>query len=169
MTIKAKTTTKQVEDAVAKGKETMEEALKASSEGYEQAVAMTKVQVEKASTAFFKGYDDFATINKQNVDAFMKAGNIWAKGAESVSKAYFDFAQASAEAGVEATKALMGAKTVKEVVDLQSDYARNRFDNIVAEGTRISEMAVQVSNQAFEPIQAQFTKTVEKALKTQTF
>ena len=63
----------------------------------------------------------------------------------------------------------MGAKSVKEAVDLQSDYARKRFDTIVAEGTRISEMAVEVNNQAFAPIQDQFTKTVEKALKTQTF
>ena len=79
------------------------------------------------------------------------------------------YTAAQAEAGAEATKALMGAKTVKEAVDLQSDYARKRFDKIVAEGTRISEMAVQVGSQAFEPIQDQFTKTVEKALKTQTF
>lgn len=159
------TAAKQVEDAVAVGKKTVEQAMKASTEGYEQAMSMTKEQVEKASAAFFKGYDEVATLNKQNVEAMVKASDVLTKGAESVGKAYFDFAQASAEASVEATKAMMGAKTVKDLVDIQSDYARTSFDNFMAESTRISEMTVKLANEAFAPIQAQVNATFEKTFK----
>lgn len=162
------TAAKQVEDAVAVGKKTVEQAMKASTEGYEQAMSMTKEQVEKASAAFFKGYDEVATLNKQNVEAMVKASDVLAKGAESVGKAYFDFAQSSAEASVEATKAMMGAKTVKDMVDIQSDYARTSFDNFMAESTRISEMTVKLANEAFAPIQAQVNAAFEKTFKFPT-
>ena len=169
MTAKKETATstaaKQVEDAVAVGKKTVEQAMQASTEGYEQAMSMTKEQVEKASAAFFKGYGEMSSLNKETVDAVVKAGDVLAKGAETVGKAYFDYAQASAEASVEATKALMGAKTVKDMVDIQSEFARTSFDNFMAESTRISELTVKLANDAFAPIQAQVNATFEKTFK----
>ena len=159
---------KQIEDAVEVGKKSVEQAMKASTEGYEQAVSMTKEQVEKVSEAFFKGYGEMASMNKESVDAFVKAGELFTKGAESVSKAYFDFAQASAEASVEATKAMMTAKTVKDFVDIQSDFARTSFDNFLSESSRLSEMTVKVANDAFAPIQTQLNASFEKAFKVPT-
>ncbi len=156
---------KQIEDAVEAGKKTVEQAMKASTEGYEQALNVTKEQVEKASEAFFKSYDEMSAMNKEGVDAFVKAGEVLTKGAESLGKAYFDFAQASAEASVEATKAMMAAKTVKDFVDIQSDFARTSFDNFLSESTRLSEMSVKVANEAFDPLKAQFNTGFEKAFK----
>ena len=45
---------KPIEDAVAAGKETIEQAMKASTEGYEQAIAMGKEHVANASNAMFR-------------------------------------------------------------------------------------------------------------------
>ena len=39
-------------------------------------------------------------------------------GAGSLGKAYFDFVQATAEASVETTKAMMAASTVEDFVDI---------------------------------------------------
>lgn len=157
--------TKQIEEAVEVSKKSVEQAMKASTEGYEQAINVTKEQVEKASAAFFKSYDDVAAMNKEGVDAFVKAGEVFTKGAETVGKAYFEFAQASTEASVEATKAMMGAKTVKDFADIQSEYARTSFDKFLAESTRLSEMTVKAANEAFEPLKAQLDTSVEKAFK----
>src|SRR3546814_845181 len=145
MTSKAKSNgSETIEAAVAAGKQTVEEVMRTSTRNYEQAVSTTKEQVEKASAAMLRGYDDLATFNKQNVDAFVQAGNIWAKGAEELGKAYFSFAQASAEKNAEAAKSLLAAKSLKDVVDVQADYARTSFDTLVAEGTRINEMTIKI-------------------------
>lgn len=146
--------TKQIEDAVAAGKQTVE-----------QAVAATKEQVEKASSAALKGYDEFAALNKDTVDAYVKAGNVFAKGFEDLGKTVFAFAQTQAEANVNAAKALMSAKTINDVVEIQSDLARNQFDAFVAESTKVSEMTVKVANETAEPIQAQLNIVVEKVMK----
>ncbi|MEQ8831723.1 MAG: phasin family protein [Alphaproteobacteria bacterium] len=146
--------TKPIEEAVAAGKQTVE-----------QAVAATKEQVEKASTAALKSYDEFATLNKDTVDAYVKAGNVFAKGFEDLGKTVFAFAQSQAETNVNAAKALMSAKTINDVVEIQSDLARTQFDAFVAEGTKVSEMSLKVANETVEPIQAQFNVVVEKMMK----
>ncbi len=170
MTTKAKTAapkidTKQIEDAVAVGKQTVEQAVAATKEQVENAVVATKEQVEKASAAALKGYDELAVMNKEGIDAFVKSGNIFAKGAEEFGKTYFAYAQAAAEQSVEATKTLMTAKTLSDVVEIQTELARTSFDKLVAEGTKLSEMSVKVTNDAIEPLQAHANVVVEKMMK----
>lgn len=156
---------KQIEDAVAASKQTIEQAVKASTEGYEQAFVMGKEQVENASNALARSYDDIATLNKKSVEAMMMAGNIWAKGYEDLGKAYFSYAQDSAERGTEAAKAMMTAKTVQDVVNVQTDFAKQRFDHFVAEGTKMSEMSAKVATEAMEPLQQQFDSAVSTLTK----
>ncbi len=104
-------------------------------------------------------------MNKEGVDAFAKASEVLTKGAERLGKAYFDFVQASAKASVETTKAMMAAKTVKDFVDMQSDFTRTSFDNFLSESTRLSEMSVKVANEAFDLLEAQFDTGFENAFK----
>ena len=146
--------TKPIEEAVTVGKQTVE-----------QAVTATKEQIEKASTAALKGYDEFAAINKDTMDACVKAGNVMAKGLEDLGKTAFAFAQSQAEANVAAAKKLMAAKTINDVLEIQSDLARSQFDAYVAEGTKVSEMYVKVANETIEPIQARLNVVVEKIMK----
>jgi phasin family protein len=140
-------------------------AVKATAETYEQVVETAKAQVEKANEAVAKGYDEFAAIQKDGMDAFMKAGEIWAKGAEDIGKAYFALVQDAAETGSEATKAMFAAKSLKEVFDLQGEIARKNFDKSLSDGKKLSELSMKVVNDAFQPIQKQIVATVEKAGK----
>jgi phasin family protein len=136
-----------------------------SAEAYEQVVETTKAQVEKTNEAVVKGYDEFAALQQEGVDALIKAGEIWARGAEVLGKAYLAAAQDAAEANSSAAKALFSAKSLKEVVELQSEIARKSFDKSLSESTKLSELSVKVANEAFQPIQQQFTAVVTKAGK----
>lgn len=157
MTTKAKSTHSKVKQA--------KQSADANKETMEQAMTMNKEQVEKASKSILKGYDDMTQLSQKNVEAIVAAGNVWAKGAESIGKAYFNMLQVSAEAGVEATQAMFAAKTVKEAVDLQSGFAKSNVETLVTEGKKINEITAKVANEAFEPIQAQLNETVETLLK----
>jgi len=134
----------------------------------EAAAKQVEEAVENASAAFFQGYDEATAVNKESIEAFAKAGEVLTKGAEDVGKAYFDIAQASAEAGIEASKALMAAKSIKDVVDIQSEFARSSFDSFVAESTRLSEMNTKLATAAFAPLQAQLNAAFEKGFKFPT-
>lgn len=124
-----------------------------------------KAQVEKASAQTMKAYEDAAKFNKENLDAFVVASTTYAKGVESVSKSWAAFAQETFEASANVAKAMLGAKTLKEAVDLQTDFAKTTFDKFVAEGTKVSEASIKVTNEALEPINARVNVAVEKMLK----
>ena len=59
----------------------MKSGTEAAQKSYEQAVQMTQEHVTKANSAFVKGYEDIQGFGKQNIDAFVAAGTIFAKGA----------------------------------------------------------------------------------------
>jgi len=161
---------KQAEAAVSAGKENVDKAVKAGTEaaakGYEQAATLTKTQVEKASKAAFKSYDQFTALNKDAIDAVFKSGSILAKGYETLGKEVMAFTQNTVDANVAATKALFGAKTLREVIDLQSDFARTSFDKTLAESAKLSELSVKVAKDAFEPIQSRVKDTVQSVMKS---
>ncbi len=176
MTTRAKTVkpaaaaTKEVmETVVARNKEAVESVMKvgteAAQEGYTQALIMTKDQLDKASTQLFSVYDEATSFSKGNVEAFIAAGNIFAKGLEDMSKTAMGYYQSNVENGVDVAKSLMGCKTLREVVDLQTDIARSNFDNLVNETTKMSEMALKVANETMEPIQARANTAMNTLLK----
>ena len=57
------------------------------------------------------------------------------------------------------------AKTFQEVVELQTEYSRKNFDSIVAESSKLTELSVDIANQAFEPLKSQVNQSVERLWK----
>jgi phasin family protein len=157
------------EAAAAANQETFDTVLKAGTQaatkGYEQAIAIAQEQVEKVSETLFKRYDEAASFGKDNVDACVTCGTVFAKGVESMSKELMSLAQSTVEANVATTKALFGATTVRELIDLQTEFSRSRFDSLVAESAKLTELSMALANETIEPIQARMNATVEKLMK----
>jgi len=157
---------KSVEDTIAATKESMDTAVKAGQEtavkNFEQAVSLGTEQFDKAGKQFFEGVNDAADFHKANVDAVMAASTTWAKGFEAMGRAWFDYARSSMEQSVGVAKAMMTAKTLKEVVDLQSDYAKTSFDGLLAETTRLQDVTMKTANEAMSPLSERVNVAVEK-------
>ena len=158
-----------VEAAVTASKETVEAVVKAgtqaASKSYEQAVAMAQEQVAKASENLFKGYDDVASLGKDSVDAYVESTTVFAKGVEALSKELMGFTQSAVEANVANAKALFSAKTLSEVIDLQTGYSRSSFDSLVAESAKLTELSMALASDTVEPLQLRLNATVEKMMK----
>jgi phasin family protein len=133
--------------------------------GFDQFLAPAKEQVEKAQAQSAKVLEDVAKFQKDNLEAVVSASNVYAKGFETFGKAWYALTQETVEASAAVAKALLGAKTLKEAVDLQTDFAKTTFDKFVAESTKLSEISIKVANEALEPINARVNVAVEKLLK----
>jgi phasin family protein len=131
----------------------------------ERLFGATKEQVEKASATAFKSYEELSKFSKENLDAYVAAGTTVAKGFEMIGKAWASFAQETFDASTQVAKALLTAKTLREAVDVQTDFAKTTFDKLVSEGTKATEISVKVANEAAEPINARLNATIEKFLK----
>jgi phasin family protein len=119
----------------------------------------------KGFEAAVKGFEQFNTLGKENMEAVVAFLTTYAKGIEAINAELMAFAKKSIEDSVSATKALMGAKTVKELVDMQSDFAKTSFDELMSKSSRLGEMYAKVAQQAFEPLNARVSETMEKFAK----
>jgi phasin family protein len=122
-------------------------------------------KIEQGFGAAVKGFEQFNTLGKDNMEAVVAFSTTYAKGIEAINAELMAFAKKSIEDSVNATKALMGAKTVKELVDLQSDFAKTSFDELMSKSSKLGEMYAKVAQQAFEPINARVSETMEKFAK----
>jgi phasin family protein len=149
------------ETVISASKEQMEKALKATTEAAERAFTVSKERLD----AVVKGYDDAAKFSKTNVDAIVAAGNVATKGAETINAEVLAFAKSQYEDNLAATKALFGAKTLQELIELQNDFAKTAFEAYAAHATKLSEVTAKVAQDTFAPINAQVQVAVEKFVK----
>ncbi len=131
----------------------------------EAAMAMGKEKVEQAQENYTRAYGEFSKFGQETLGVYMKAGEIFVKGAENIGQAYFKLAKTTAERNAEAAKAVLAAKTLNDVVDVQNDFARESYQTLFSEGTKISELSLKVAHEAFEPLKEQMEGSIEKTMK----
>ncbi len=128
-------------------------------------MATKKTTAKTAETVII---DEAVATGKKTVEQAIDATNSWNKGVEEMGKAYFAFAQNNIETAISASKAIMAVKTVNEAVELHSYLTRNNVDQLVAESTKLSELAYKVTNDALAPIQSHMTESLAKLTKSAT-
>ena len=132
-------------------------------------IASAKDQFTKTTDSQFKAADEVTAFGKSNVEAFLQAGTIFFHGFEELTRTMVGLTTAQVETTMTTAKALISAKTLTEFTDLQNAYAKTTFDHVVAETTHLSEMAIEMTNKAIEPISARVTATIEHMAKPPAF
>jgi phasin family protein len=125
----------------------------------------SQFKVPNMTTQSFKGFEDITAFGKANLEAFVQANQLFAKGFESLSKEVVSLAQSSLESSTAATKAMFAAKTLKEAAELQADFAKTSFEKMVANSTKIGELTVKLATDSAAPIGARVTAASEKIVK----
>ena len=129
------------------------------------AMAMGKQKVEQVQENYTRAYGEFSKFSQETLGVYMKAGEIFAKGAEDIGQAVFKLAKVTAETNAEAAKAVFAAKTINDVVDVQNDFALESYQTLFSEGTKISELSLKVAHEAFEPLKEQLHSSMAKTMK----
>ena len=94
--------------------------------------------------------------------AMMRSGALLAEGLEGIGRAWIGVAQATMHDGAATARAIIGAKSPQQVLELQANYARATLDRLMAEGGKLPALSVGVANRAIEPIQSQMAAAVDR-------
>jgi phasin family protein len=94
--------------------------------------------------------------------AMMRSGALLAEGLEGIGRAWIGVAQATMHDGAATARAMIGAKSPQQVLELQANYARATLDRLVAESGKLPALSVGVANRAIEPIQSQLAAAVDR-------
>jgi phasin family protein len=117
-----------------------------------------KDSVEKS----LAGLNEMNAHSKKNLEAVVASVTAATKGAESLGAQYMAYSKMAMENQVAAAKALAGAKSVQEAVELQTSWAKSAMELYMAEAGRMGETVAAAVKDSMKPLNERVTATVEK-------
>jgi phasin family protein len=112
---------------------------------------------EKAAAAF----GDISAFSKSNVEAFVASASTAGKGAEKINARMASYAKQALEDGVEVAKKAATVKSVQELIELQSDYAKASLDTYMGEVNKLADLYATSMKDAMKPLNERVTAAVE--------
>ncbi|MDX2027435.1 MAG: phasin family protein [Alphaproteobacteria bacterium] len=122
----------------------------------------TMDQVNQATQNFAQACQEASSIAREHVDATVKSAALAWEGCTEINQNLNGLVQESLSRALSAGKTMMGARTLREVMDLQADFMRECFDSWVAGTGKISEISARVTKDAMEPIANQANNAISK-------
>jgi phasin family protein len=123
---------------------------------------------DRAKAAFEKGNEvagEYGEFAKGNVEALVESTKILAAGLQDLGKGYVAEGKSVLETVTADVKELAAVKSPADFFKLQGEILRRNFDAAVAAGSKNSEKAVKLANDAFAPIQDRVSLAIEKVKK----
>lgn len=140
---------------VTNGAETIETMVKSGSDAMKQSF-------DRAA----KSYDSLASFNKETVEALILSASTASKGFEAINAETLAFSKQAIEDSVAAAKAAMTSKSIQELMEIQSDFAKSSFESFVGQATKLGEMMTALAKESVEPINgrtAAFMEIIQSA------
>ena len=97
-------------------------------------------------------FEDFQNFSKQQLEAFTVASTTWSKGLQEIAAESTDYSKKAFAAGSAVFEKLMGARSVEAAVQIQSDYAKQAYEGLVAQSSKFSELFTKVASEALKPV-----------------
>ena len=114
--------------------------------------------VEKALSAF----NEANVHSKKNLEAVVASVTAAAKGAETVGAQAMAFSKKTFDDQVSAARSLAGAKSLQEVVELQTNLARSFLETYMSEVGKLSETVSASVKDSMKPLNDRVTDVVER-------
>lgn len=110
----------------------------------------------------FSAFNELNTHSKKNFEALVASMTAATKGAEALGSHAVAFSRKAVEDQVAAAKTLAGAKSVQEVIELQTGFAKSAFEAYVSEMNKMAETVAVSLKESASPINERVTAFVER-------
>ena len=132
-------------------KKTVEQATAAGNQAFKEGVDKSLNALTEANT-----------LGKKNIEAAVESVTAATRGAEALSAQALAYSKKSWEDGVTAAQALASAKSVQEVIELQTAFAKTAMEAYLAEVTKATDVLSASVKDSFKPINERTTAIVER-------
>ena len=100
-----------------------------------------------------KGFEEFQKVGKDGFDAAVRSFGEVNKGFQAIAAEVTDYSKKAFEDSTRAFEQLIGAKTIEQAIEIQSQYAKKAYDGYVAEMSKLGEMYVGLAKDAYKPVE----------------
>ena len=108
----------------------------------------------KAST------EEFQRASKASLDAVFRAWGEAGRGVQTITSEVTEYSKRAFEDATCAFEQLIGAKSVEQAFEIQSQYTKKAYDAHMAALTKLGEMYVNVTRSAFKPVEQAVSRKV---------
>ena len=154
----AETVKKTVETATAQVK-AQTETVKAQAEKMQAAGAKAAREAMDQSIA---SITELNAEGQRNLEAVVASASAAQKGAEALSAQSVAYAKKSWEDGVAATQSLAQARSVQELIELQTTFAKSAMETYLSEANKMADTLTASVKDSFKPINERVTASVER-------
>jgi phasin family protein len=137
-------------------------AAEAAKNTVEQFTAASNVAFKEGVEKSLSAMNELNAHSKKNLEAIVASATASAKGAEALGAQAMAFSKAVFDTQVSAAKSLAGAKSVQEVVELQTSFAKTALETYMAEFAKMSDTVSASVKESMKPLNERVTATVEK-------
>ena len=100
--------------------------------------------------------EQFQRLAKNSFDAALRSYSEAHKGFQTIATAITGLSKKSFENANRAFEQLVGAQSIEQVVEIQSQYAQKAFDTYVAEMSELTDIYVSTARDAYKPVEQAF-------------
>ncbi len=108
-----------------------------------------------------KSVNEINSFAKDNVDAVIASATAAGKNAETLNANAVAYAKTSMESAVAATKALTTAKSVQDMIEVQTDFVKSSMDMFLGELNKTTDLYAGAVKEVAKPINDRFAASVE--------
>lgn len=100
-----------------------------------------------------KNFEDVQKLSQSNLDNTMKLFGDWSKSWQAIAAEMSDYSKRSFEEGTQTFEKLLGAKTVEQALEIQTNFAKKAYDEYMREMTKIGTMYTDIAKEAYKPLE----------------
>lgn len=113
-----------------------------------------------------EAFDKLQTVSKDNVKTIENVMLTAQAGARTLGEKVLRNVEINAEAAFDAAEAIARAKTVPELIKLQTSYVQQQLTASANQTKELFELSAKIAQQTFETMNAAASKTFEQLKKT---
>ncbi len=105
-----------------------------------------------------QGFQEFQKVGKDGFDAAVRSFAEVNKGFQAIAAEMTGYSKRVFEDGTRAFEQIVGAASVEQAIEIQSQYAKKAYDAYVAEISKLGEMYAALGRNAYQPVKAAMAK-----------
>jgi len=109
--------------------------------------------------------DEFQNFGKDGFEAYVASSNALTKGFQAIAQEAADFSRKSFEKGTAAFEKLAATKSFDKALEAQQAFAKESYESLVAQMTKMNELYIATAKEAFKPFEASLAAFGVKAPK----
>jgi hypothetical protein len=103
-------------------------------------------------------FEEAGMFGKEFADNGLKSFDSLSTTAQAIVTETSDYTKRSFEMGASAFEKLVSAKSAEAVVEIQTDYAKQAYQDFVSETGRLSNLYADMAREAYKPFESLIAK-----------